>query len=102
LTCTARTRRLSIAIRADTSQRLCLRLPLRPQATCRAWGVAAPWSEPAASRIRRLPRNDSAMSLRAVFWRSNLPLSGQIDRLGIASSQRTLLAMTYATVLMQS
>jgi len=28
-------------------------------------------------------------------------LSGQLDRLGIASSQRTLLAMTNTTVLMQ-
>jgi hypothetical protein len=51
---------------------------------------------------RREPsRNDSAMSLRAVFWGEAISrLSGQLDCLGIASLQRTLLAMTNTTVLM--
>jgi hypothetical protein len=52
--------------------------------------------------MRALQGNYSAMSLRAVFFGEAISrLSGQIDRLGIASSQRTLLAMTNTTVLMQ-
>jgi hypothetical protein len=60
-------------------------------------------------------RNYSAMSLRAVFLAVTIQpchcepffgeaisrLSGQLDRLVIASSQRTLLAMTSQTVLRQ-
>jgi hypothetical protein len=80
--------------------------PLRRKTFRRSAKNFSPFSEKLFAVQRKTFRRSAKVTIQPChcepfFGEAISRLSGQLDRLGIASSQRTLLAMTNTTVLMQ-